>query len=69
MRFDYTKGKAPRYMVQVYRGFNNDQYYLHEYKEAKELYEKLKKEERKDTYISIYDTVKDIRKAFTKGEP
>lgn len=67
MNFDYTKGKSPRYMVFVYRGFVNDRYYVHTYNEAKKLFNELKEQEAgRDSSVSIYDFEKDIRKEFAK---
>lgn len=67
MNFDYTKGKSPRYMVFVYRGFTNDRYFVHDYSTAKKLFDELKAQEAgSDSVVSIYDVEKDIRKEFAK---
>ena len=65
MKFNYTHGNEAKYMVSVYGWNISDYYYCHEYKQAKELFNKLK-ELVKDASISIYDIKKDIRKEFAK---
>lgn len=64
MKFDYTKGEKAKYMVGVYRETVNDHYYVHSMAEAKKLFSNLAMKERKGVRISIYDMVKDVRKAF-----
>lgn len=67
MRFDYTKGKDARYMVSIYGETIEDKYYYHYHKEAKAMFEQMKKHGfEKGTALSIYDIKQDIRKAFIK---
>ena len=66
MKFDYTKGKTARYMVSAYRWNGSDQYYLHYYKEAKQIFELMKTHESEDTIITIYDMKTDTCKDYRK---
>ena len=66
MRFDYTHGKEPRYMVSVHREMTSDHMYHHYYQNALEMYEQAKLKEDKGTAISIYDLKNDVRKEFVK---
>ena len=67
MRFDFTKGKEPRYLVQVYAEWGNDQFYYYYFKEAMEKFRKLKEKEWGiGTIITVYDMVKDIRKEYVR---
>ena len=66
MRFDYTKGKEPRYMVSSHRELTDDHCYFHYYKEAAEMFEKLKTSETHGTSISLYDLKLDVRKAYAR---
>lgn len=38
MRFDFTDGKEPKYIVTVYRFNQDDKYYFSDYKEARKFY-------------------------------
>lgn len=63
MIFDFTKGKATRYMLSIYMPDGcNDQLYYHYYREAKAKYESLKNSGyyEKGTIISIYDMKQDV---------
>ena len=65
MRFDYTKGEEPLYMVSVYRWNINDQLIYHTYKDAKRHYDNLKnKGFEEGTSISLYNLKKDKRMHF-----
>lgn len=66
MKFDYTKGQTAKYMVNIYRWNTDDQYYVHYYREAKQLLEWAKKKEAEGTTISIYDIKNDIRKEYAR---
>lgn len=66
MRFDMTQGKSPRYMVSIYRWNVSDYYYFNTYREAKNLYDKVKDTEQ--GIISLYDIKNDIRKEYTRKE-
>ena len=54
-------------MVTIYRGFVNDHFYYHYYKQAKDFFEGIKNGgiEVGNT-ISVYDLSKDIRKDFAR---
>lgn len=66
MKIDRTGGKEARYMVSIYRWNVSDYYYFNSYREAKNLYDKIKDTEQ--GIISLYDIKKDIRKEYTRRE-
>lgn len=67
MHFDRTNGKEERYIVNLYSWDVEDHYYYHSYREAKNLFDKIKNEKHKEgTAISIYDIKNDVRKEFIK---
>lgn len=66
MRFDYTHGKTPVYMVALHGELYSDYYYVHYYKDAKKLFDDIKNTEHSPATVSIFDIRKDIRKAFAK---
>lgn len=69
MKFDYTKGKKARYLVNIYGWNASDQYYFHYFREAKEMFNNIKEKSLKEgRSVSIYDLTKDIRKEFAKTE-
>ena len=67
MRFDNTNGKKARYIVSLYGWNVDDRHYYHYYKDAKEMFEKIKVRAKDGCAASIYDLEKDERKAFAKG--
>lgn len=66
MRFDHTRGKTAKYVVNLYAWNVEDHSYFHYYKEAKALFDRLKKKQDNGTTLSIYDLQKDERKAFAR---
>ena len=63
MRFDYTKGMTPKYMVSIHRWNGSDYNYFHYFREALDLFEKLKTRIHDDqTTIRLYDLDRDIVK-------
>lgn len=67
MRFDYTNGKSAQYIVSRYSGLTEDHMYFHYYGEAKKMYDKLEKTADRGVTVSLYDMIKDVRKAFHKA--
>ena len=65
MKFDYTKGQEARYMVSIYRWNVDDHYYLHNYRDAKKLFDEIKQKE-EDASVSLWDLKKDIRKEYAR---
>lgn len=66
MKFDYTKDKPTKYMVNVHRWNDSDQYYFNNYREAKEFYKNIiGKHHEAGTTINLYDVNKDIKKEWT----
>lgn len=67
MKFNYTKGRDPKYMVSLHRHDVDDFYYFHYFKEAKELFKKLRDgKQPKDTVINLWDVVHDVRKDYVR---
>ena len=67
MRFDYTEGKTEKYIVSLYWDErNSDHFYFHEYRKAKNKFDKLKDNALKGATITLYDLIKDVRKEFVK---
>ena len=67
MRFDYTQGKKAKYIVSVHSWNVSDHYYCNCYKQAKELFDKLREnKEFKGRTVSVYDLKNDIQKNFAK---
>ena len=68
MKYDYTRGQSPRYLVSIY-GFDvEDKYYYHYYSHARILFNKLVwKYAGRGYAISISDLATDTRKDFFKG--
>lgn len=65
MKFDYTKGQEARYMVSIHRWNADDHYYLHNYRDAKKLFDEIKQKE-KDASVNLWDMKKDIRKDYVR---
>lgn len=67
MTFDYTNGEKAKYMVSVYAWNVEDRYIYHTYKEAKAMFDKVSHSSLEEgTSVSLYDMIKDIKKAFYK---
>ena len=66
MKFDYTKGLKPKYLVSVHNWQVDDLYYFHYFKEAKNLFESITEENHKGFSVSLYDMDTDVKKMFKK---
>jgi len=69
MKFDFTKGMKARYSVHVHYWNGTDVMYYHYWKEAKAMFtsyinELTARSRAADVVVSIYDLVKDERKAY-----
>lgn len=68
MKFDMTGGKRAVYLVSLYGVGVEDFYYFHYYKDAKEMFNRLKgANHKKGTIISVYDLIHDLRKDFARA--
>lgn len=67
MKFDFTQGREPRYMVSIYRELVSDQLYYPDYWSAKRSFDiEVDKFQEKGTIISLYNLKTDERKAFKR---
>ena len=63
MKFDYSKGKEPKYIVTLHGEMTSDRYYFHYYKDSKKMFDNI---DETDGYVSanIYDLKTDVRKDY-----
>ena len=67
MKFDFTKGKSPKYMVSIYGELIEDKIIYHYYRDAMSKFASIVAQgQPQGVAVSVYDMTKDVRKAYKK---